>query len=117
MVDFGALDDSVGIIGLTCDWLSGSTILESDTRFNKVMNFANGTYNWLTDSSFGSCAPGFHNYIVDEIATHERGVGFGLADVTNTGHPELTSYGFAGPCEVQKENLALGDMLALETLY
>jgi hypothetical protein len=105
LVGFGTLP--TGTVAYACWWGSGGTMSESDIRFNK------DTYNWITDSGSGCVTA----YNVDNIATHERGHSFGLDDVNDSSHSKLTMYGYSSACQTNKETLALGDMLKLESLY
>lgn len=104
MAGFGILPE--GTIALTCTYSSSGVANESDMRLNS-------SPNWITDEGSG-CQTAYN---VDNLATHERGHTFGMADVYNSDHSELTMYGYADPCTTLKETLALGDMLRLEAKY
>jgi hypothetical protein len=106
IVGFGTLPS--GYIAYTCTWYTTDTrkALESDARMNKG-------YAWITDEGSGCKVA----YNVDNLMTHERGHTFGMADVYDSNHSELTMYGYSSSCEKSKETLALGDMLRLEGLY
>lgn len=105
IVGFGTLPS--GIVAYTCTWYSSDAATESDARLNSAY------YRWVTDEGSG-CQYAFN---VDNIMTHERGHTFGLKDVYDSAHAELTMYGYSSPCKKNKETLALGDMRALNDIY
>jgi hypothetical protein len=104
MVGFGILP--TGVIATNCYYSRNGSLDESDLRLNSSVN-------WITDSGTG-CQT---SYVVDAVATHERGHTFGMDDVFDTAHSELTMYHQIAPCTSGKETLALGDMLRLESKY
>lgn len=104
VVGFGVL--AAGTLGYTCTWYYNGVASESDAR---LYNY----YNWYTDEGSG-CQT---SYNVDDVMTHERGHTFGMVDVYDVNHQELTMYGYIDKCKTNKETLALGDMLRLENIY
>lgn len=95
-------------IGLTCNWLSGSTRVESDVRLNKA------SYFWTN----ASCSDAPTAYYVEGLTTHERGHTWNANDFPS-GHPNLTMGGANGQCPGPdaKRTLGLGDMLTFEARY
>ena len=54
---------------------------------------------------------------VQNIATHELGHGFGLADLYQDQYAELTMYGYGSAGEIQKRTLEPGDIAGIQALY
>ena len=54
---------------------------------------------------------------VQNIATHELGHGFGLADLYQDQYAELTMYGYGSAGEIQKRTLDPGDIAGIQALY
>jgi hypothetical protein len=110
IVGFGDLPG--GYIGKTCVW---SWIQErpdrinfSDVRLNKF------DYAW-TARVTGSCRG---RYDVESTMTHERGHTFGLGDVSESSHGNLTmSYESNGPCQISERTLGRGDAVGLNRKY
>lgn len=101
MAGFGTLPS--GILAGTCIWTNGATPDESDMRLDS-------SAAWSTDEGSGCNS----SYNVDDVATHERGHTFDMADVTDSNHTDLTMYAGAWFCDTSTETLGLGDMLRLE---
>lgn len=105
VVDFGPL---TGWVAGTCNWLSGSTRVESDLRLNN-----NGLF-WTN----GSCSGSPTAFYVEGLTAHERGHTWNANDFPS-GHPNLTMGGANGQCPGPdaKRTIGLGDMLTLEARY
>jgi PKD repeat protein len=96
-----------GVLAQASTWSSGSTILETDIRFNTQ-------YSWSTN-------PGSGQYDVESIALHELGHWVGLADLYGNlaGYPSDTSkvmYGRGGAGE-SKRTLHSGDRDGIRYIY
>lgn len=106
-VDFG----DTRIIGQTAVWYKGDVIVETDIKMNTRMGWGidadgEGTENTLTGL-----------YDVQNIATHEAGHGFGLADLYDTSATDMTMYGYSRTGEVKRISLGYGDILGIQALY
>jgi hypothetical protein len=100
-------------LGATCVWSQTCRTcqyrlaLESDLRLNKISSVP-----WT--NQIGTCA---FQYIVEDVATHERGHSFGLDDLLNQSHQNLSMYQGEDWCSTKVETLGLGDVLGLRVLY
>ncbi len=57
-------------------------------------------------------------YDVESTMTHERGHTFGLGDVSEASHPNLTmSSKSNGPCQTSERTLGKGDAIGLNRKY
>ncbi len=54
---------------------------------------------------------------VQNIATHELGHGFGLADLYKEAQSEQTMYGYGSIGETEKRTLESGDIAGIQVLY
>lgn len=102
-VFFADLDTNV--IAMASFWYSRATreILECDIRFN--IDFAWGTDGAETDMD------------VQNIATHELGHFFNLADIYDESKIDLTMYGFSWEGDVGKRSLATGDVAGIQKVF
>ncbi len=110
VVGFGDLPR--GYTGKTCVWAwiqdGPDRINSSDVRLNK------GDYRW-TARVKRSCR-GLQD--VESTVTHERGHTFGLGDVSESSHPNLTmSSESNGPCQTSERTLGRGDAVGLNRKY
>jgi len=104
VVDFGDLPSSE--LGYVCWWTQGTKTVEADMRLNKF------DYSWVTN--IDGCN---NKYDVEDVATHEFGHVFGLADLNPNLHPALTMASSMNPCTLAQTTLGLGDVLGLQVLY
>lgn len=106
-VYFGDLDATT--IGVTLVWgvFSGPTQNRRLVEWDQVYNT---DFDWATDGS--PTAMDFQN-----IATHELGHTFGLADLYTSGCTEETMYGYGTEGETKKRSLNTGDLKGISTLY
>lgn len=108
-VYFGAIADP-GVIGVTIVWgIFGGPprnreLVEWDQVYDDV------DFDWASDGS--ASAMDFEN-----IATHELGHTFGLADLYTGECAEETMYGYAAEGETNKRDLATGDIAGISSLY
>ena len=105
---FAAISDP-NIIAVTNTWYNPFTkqIVEFDITFST-------TFSWGDGSADKSVMD------LQNIATHELGHGFGLADLYNDQSPTQvlqTMYGFASFGETMKRDLASGDIAGIRALY
>ena len=110
VVGFGDLPG--GYTGKACVWAwiqdGPDRINSSDVRLNKV------DYGWTTNVT-DSCRG---RYDVESTMTHERGHTFGLGDVSEAHHPNLTmSSQSNGPCQTSERTLGRGDAVGLNSKY
>lgn len=110
VVGFGNLP--VGSTGNTCVWAwiqdGADRINSSDVRLNKF------DYRWTTAVT-RSCRG---KYDVQSTMTHERGHTFGLGDVSDSSHPNLTmSSRSNGACQISERSLGKGDAIGLNEKY
>lgn len=54
---------------------------------------------------------------LQNIATHELGHGFGLADLYESNASEETMYGYSTEGEIKKRSLYSGDIAGIHDLY
>lgn len=106
VADFGDL--SALDLGYVCWWTQGGKTVESDLRLNKT------EYTWFV--VLGNNCDGY-KYSVEDIATHEFGHTFGLGDLDEVKHANLTMSLISLPCQFAETTLGLGDVLGLEALY
>jgi hypothetical protein len=109
-VGFGTLPN--GKLAAACRW--GNTnynpvrLTEADFRMNKTH------YNWWNTPS--TC--GGIRALVREVATHERGHNFGLADINEGLHANLTMSAQSNRwCAQPQYTLGYGDILGLRAIY
>ncbi len=98
--------------GNTCVWAwiqdGPDRINSTDVRLNK------SDYSW-TAKVTGSCRG---RYDVESTMTHERGHAFGLGDVSESSHANLTmSSKSNGPCQTSERTLGKGDAIGLNRKY
>ncbi len=110
VVGFGDLPG--GYTGKACVWAwiqdGPDRINSSDVRLNKA------DYGW-TARVTGSCRG---RYDVESTMTHERGHAFGLGDVSESSHANLTmSSKSNGPCQTSERTLGKGDAIGLNRKY
>jgi hypothetical protein len=110
VVGFGDLPR--GYTGNTCVWAwiqdGADRINSADVRMNKA------DYRWTTRVT-RSCR-GKHD--VESTMTHERGHTFGLGDVSESSHPNLTmSSRSNGSCQTSERSLGKGDAVGLNGKY
>ncbi len=107
-VEFADLG-STGTIAVTTVWgyFSGPTfareIVEWDMEFNTG-------FGWATDGNLSKMD-------FDNIATHELGHAFGLADLYTSSCEQETMYGYADFGEIIKRDLGSGDIAGINVLY
>lgn len=110
VVGFGDLPR--GYTGNTCVWFwiqdGPDRINSADVRLNKF------DYRWTTKVS-GSCRG---RQDVESTMTHERGHTFGLGNVSESSHANLTmSSQSNGPCQTSERSLGRGDAVGLNRKY
>jgi hypothetical protein len=104
-VFFGDYADS-NVIAVASIWSNRFTrqIVECDIQFNT-------DYTW-GDATVDSAVMDLQN-----IATHELGHGFNLADIYDASKSYLTMYGYSGYGDVEKRTLAAGDIAGIQKIY
>jgi len=107
-VVFDDLDS--GIIAVCYTWYSGDRIVQFDIAFNTDFTWGDADPNddGITDSNVMD---------LQNIATHELGHGFGLADIYKPKLSQLTMYGYSGYGDVAKRTLEQGDIDGIQALY
>ncbi|HJQ29249.1 MAG TPA: hypothetical protein VJ827_07890 [Rubrobacter sp.] len=110
VVGFGDLPR--GYMGNTCVW---AWIEDGDDRINSAdVRINKADYRW-TARVTRSCR-GKHD--VESTMTHERGHTFGLGDVPESSHPNLTmSSRINGACQTSERSLGKGDAVGLNGKY
>lgn len=93
-----------GIIAVCYTWSYGDDIIQFDIAFN-------------TDFVWGDAEVTSGVMDLQNIATHELGHGFGLADIYKRNLSYLTMYGYSGIGDVSKRDLAQGDIDGIKALY
>lgn len=96
-----------GSVAAACTRGNGTTITESDIRFNK------GSHSWTPWPGAGCSG----RYSVRAVGTHERGHSFGLGHVGGFHNSLMTMFTNSFLCHDGAYTLGLGDMLGLEYLY
>jgi hypothetical protein len=108
-VYFGNIEDS-NAIAVTIVWgvfggpRRNRELVEWDMIFDEV------DYDWSLSGAAG--AMDFEN-----VATHELGHVFGLADLYNSSCADETMYGYADNGEIKKRDLNSGDIAGIKELY
>jgi hypothetical protein len=105
VVDFGNLL-SVDL-GYVCWWTQGGKPVEADLRLNSTDD------TWFVVLG-DLCRVKFS---IEDVATHEFGHVFGLGDLSESLHPDLTMSTVMLPCQFAETTLGLGDIKGLEALY
>ncbi|HVL81005.1 MAG TPA: hypothetical protein VM840_05370 [Actinomycetota bacterium] len=100
---------STGTIGLTYICYDRRTyrIVDIDTALNASLGWA----------SFSAASPTASSYDVRSIVTHELGHWLSLFDLRTSRSRGLTMYASAGPGEINKRTLGLGDALGSHAAY
>lgn len=107
-VEFADLNSS-GTIAVTTIWgyfggpVLSRELLEWDMEFNT-------DFTWATDGSL-------ENMDFENIAVHELGHSFGMADLYTSSCNQETMYGYASEGETNKRDLGNGDIFGIRTLY
>jgi len=106
---FGSIADN-GTIAVTIVWgiFSGPTFQRKLVEWDMIFDQAD--YDWSLLGEAGKMDFG-------NIAVHELGHAFGLADLYNTSCQEETMYGYADFGETKKRDLNTGDIQGINTLY
>lgn len=97
-------DLDLGTIAVCYTWYVGDKIIQFDIAFN-------------TDYAWGDAMVDSNVIDLQNIATHELGHGFGLADIYKRKLSFLTMYGYSGEGETVKRSLAQGDIEGIQVLY
>lgn len=93
-----------GTIAVCYTWYIGDKILQFDIAFN-------------TDYTWGDATGDLDLMDLQNIATHELGHGFGLADIYKRKLSDLTMYGYSWAGDTEKRDLAQGDIEGIQALY
>jgi hypothetical protein len=105
VVAFGRMD--MGVLAVTCFWISGGRIVEADMRINNRENWALAMAGCVGDRPS-----------LEATITHEVGHVFGLDHVGERRHGRLTMSPFIdGPCQNNEATLGWGDLRGLQQLY
>jgi len=111
---------SKNYLAYTCTWYKTSDpvpheAVGSDMRLNKE------DYKWIADPSTVDCPAldgGAGRWVIEAVATHERGHTFGLQHVGEDEHGNLTmSPSVNGTCQNSEATLGRGDVLGLRDRY
>ena len=104
-VVFGSISDA-NIIAQCTYWYYRATreIVDFEIVFNT-------RYTWGDATVTGTLMD------VQNIATHELGHGFGLADLYDAKWAEQTMYGYGAVGEIKKRSIESGDIAGIEKLY
>jgi len=94
-------------IGFVCWWTWGGRPVSADMRLNKF------DYGWVVNIGPGCVT----RYSVEAVATHELGHVFGLGDLSEVLHGNLTMSLVIRPCQTSEETLGKGDVYGMEHLY
>lgn len=101
---FADLDS--GIIAMASYWYNRATkeIVECDIQFN-------------TDFIWGDAKLNPSVMDLQNIATHELGHFFNLADIYDPSKDTLTMYGYSWEGDIEKRTLATGDILGIQAVF
>jgi hypothetical protein len=105
VVGFGTLSSIY--VGFTCWWTIGNDTVEADVKLNKA------DYTWYVTKPAG-CS---NKWDIQAVATHEFGHAFGLLDLAEATHANLTMSTVINACQNAEDTLGLGDVLGLEAKY
>ena len=101
------------VVAVTYVWLDNNNLMTNvDTVFNNQHSWANTGYNGENDCSG---AKGY--YDLRNVATHEFGHWIGLGDMYHNEAKDLTMYGYANIGELKKDNLGLGDITGVRSVW
>lgn len=103
---------TIGVIAVATVWYErrSRTLLECDIMFD-------------TDWIWGDADPNNDGIAevnvmdLQNIATHELGHCFNLADIYDSSQSHLTMYGYSGYGDVEKRSLADGDIAGIQSLF
>lgn len=101
---FADLDQGVIAVCYTWYYTDTNEIFQFDIAFN-------------TDYTWGDAEVDSTLMDLQNIATHELGHGFGLADIYKPKLSYLTMFGYSGEGDTQKRDLAQGDIDGIQALY
>jgi hypothetical protein len=105
VVGFGRMD--LGVLAVTCFWMSNGRIIEADMRINDRESWSLAMNGCQGD-----------RLMLEATITHEAGHVFGLDHVGERRHGRLTMSPYIdGPCNNNEATLGRGDMLGLEQIY
>lgn len=105
-IEFGQYSGSSSVIAVTSYWVNtrNRTIVEFDMLYN--------TYYAWGDASVNSSVMDIQN-----IATHEFGHAFGLADIYSGAYSQVTMYGYSNYGETSKRGLEAEDRAGIQKIY
>jgi hypothetical protein len=105
VVGFGRMQ--LGVLAVTCFWISDGRIVEADMRINNREKWALSLLACTGDRP-----------MLEATIVHEAGHVFGLDHVGERRHGRLTMSPFIdGPCQNNEATLGKGDVLGLRQLY
>lgn len=106
-IEFGMYSGSSGVIAVTAYWVDRTTktIVEFDMLYNTY-------YAWGDATKDGSKVMDIQN-----IATHEFGHAFGLADIYSGAYSKVTMYGYSNYGETSKRDLEPQDIAGIQKIY
>ena len=105
VVGFGTLSSIY--VGFACWWTIGNDTVEADVKLNKT------NYTWYVTKPVG-CS---NKWDIQAVATHEFGHVFGLLDLAEATHGNLTMSTVINACQNSEDTLGLGDVLGLQAKY
>ena len=105
VIGFGTLPSTY--VGYTCWWTVGNSTVEADIKLDKAH------YTWYVTKPAG-CS---NEWDVQAVATHEFGHAFGLGDLSEATHGNLTMSTVINACQNSEDTLGLGDVLGLQAKY
>ena len=106
---FGDYSES-GVIAVTVIW----GYFSGPPRWREIIEF---DILFDTDYTWGDASTGATVMDLQNIATHELGHGFGLADLYESSASEETMYGYSTEGEIKKRTLNSGDIAGIQDLY
>ena len=104
-VGWDEIDGSGGVIGITYYWYNRAT--KQMVEFDIVLDEQE---SWSTDGTAGT-------FDVQSIATHEAGHTLVLGDIYSPRDAALTMYGYALKGNIDKRDLATGDISGVQAIY
>lgn len=108
-VYFGSLDSGTIAVTIVWGYFSGPTFARELVEWDQVYNTY---YSWSADDNGVANKMDYAN-----IATHELGHAFGLADMYSSGCTTVTMYGYASYAETNKRSLEPADIAGINALY
>lgn len=102
-----------GVIAVASVWIDrrSKQMLECDIMFDTDFTWGNA------DSNGDGTVDNASVMDLQNIATHELGHCFNLADIYDSSQSQLTMYGYSGNGDIEKRSLEAGDIAGIQSLF